>query len=166
MKQCDPITYGFYSISCNAVFNVGARDFAKILSYLVSSSVASMTETFRREVFVEPQAVARALRNARFNAEVNLAFYIQGGSWELRLRCLQDLLDELVAATLLQMPRPGAVLVQSLHSGFVHQWQGTSDFCSPAKMLRRLLAGNPSARVATALLVIYGGNIARLALTS
>ena len=59
------------------------------------------------------------------------------------------------------MPRPGTVLVQSLHSGFLHQSEDRLSLSGPAKLLRTLLAGRPSSRASTPLLVIYGGNLAR-----
>ena len=75
---------------------------------------------------------------------------------------LQDLVDDLVIKTLLQLPKPGTLLVHSLHSGFLHQLEDSSKPSTPGTMLTRILSADSDSRVSTILLVIYGGNIARL----
>jgi len=78
-------------------------------------------------------------------------------------KLLQDLLDELIAANLLQMPRPGHLLVQALHAGFLHLSTANDDGTASGSdsLLATTLAKDSLASV---LLVLYGGNTARQAI--
>lgn len=74
---------------------------------------------------------------------------------------MQDILDELIAANLLQMPRPGHLLIQALHAGFLQHSPAEEAVGGPAPLLMTALAKGNRGSTAKVLLVLYGGNIAR-----
>lgn len=78
-------------------------------------------------------------------------------------RVLQDVIDDLVASNLVQMPRPGVLQIQTLHASCVRSSELVSGNKSNQQInpINKILGKNAAKTLSALILLIYGGNSAR-----
>ena len=74
---------------------------------------------------------------------------------------VQDLIDNLVSASLLQMPGPGVLQDQTLQATFLHEYELSYGHNINSSMLSKILSKQPMPLLPVLILVTYGGNTAR-----
>ena len=76
---------------------------------------------------------------------------------------MQDLVDELVGANLVQMPRPGLLQIQTVHATCLRELDSSSTGGAIPEMVSKILDVKPRQQLASIILLLYGGSTARSA---